>query len=43
MFDLAVCLTLSSPVLFAVETEMWLVRRGLIYKKGQGFIYNPEK
>ncbi len=33
MFDLAVCLALSSLVLFAVEIEKWLVRRGIIYKK----------
>jgi len=32
MFDLAVCLLLSSLVLFAVEIEKWLVRRDLIYK-----------
>lgn len=31
MFDLAVCLVLSSLVLFAVEIEKWLVRRGMIY------------
>jgi Ca2+-transporting ATPase len=31
MFDLAVCLLLSSLVLFAVEIEKWLMRRGLIY------------
>jgi len=31
MFDLAVCLALSSLVLFAVEIEKWLVRRGVIY------------
>ena len=32
MFDLAVCLLLSSLVLFAVEIEKWLVRRDMIYK-----------
>jgi len=32
MFDLAVCLLLSSLVLVAVEIEKWLVRRGLIYQ-----------
>ena len=32
MFDLAVCLALSSLVLVAVEIEKWLVRRGVIYK-----------
>ena len=32
MFDLAVCLVLSSLVLLAVEIEKWLVRRGIIYK-----------
>lgn len=32
MYDLAVCLVLSSLVLIAVEIEKWLVRRGIIYK-----------
>lgn len=32
MFDLAVCLVLSSLVLVAVEIEKWLVRRGILYK-----------
>ncbi len=32
MFDLAVCLALSSLVLFAVEIEKWLMRRGFIYE-----------
>ena len=32
MFDLAICLVLSSLVLFAVEIEKWLVRRGILYK-----------
>jgi len=32
MFDLAVCLVLSSLVLVAVEVEKWLVRRGMLYK-----------
>ncbi len=31
MFDLAVCVAVSSLVLFAVEIEKWLVRRGVIY------------
>lgn len=31
LFDLSVCLVLSSLVLIAVEIEKWLVRRGLIY------------
>ncbi|MDT8452978.1 MAG: cation-translocating P-type ATPase [Gammaproteobacteria bacterium] len=31
LFDLVVCLLLSSLVLVAVEIEKWLVRRGLIY------------
>jgi Ca2+-transporting ATPase len=35
MFDLAICLALSSLVLFAVEIEKWLIRRGLIYKSLQ--------
>jgi Ca2+-transporting ATPase len=32
MFDLVVCLVLSSLVLFAVEVEKWLVRRGILYR-----------
>lgn len=32
MFDLVICLVLSSLVLFAVETEKWLVRSGIIYR-----------
>lgn len=31
MFDLAICLAMSSLVLFAVEIEKWLVRRGVLY------------
>ncbi|MCF7821158.1 MAG: cation-translocating P-type ATPase [Mariprofundaceae bacterium] len=31
MFDLTVCLALSSLVLVAVEIEKWLMRQGLIY------------
>ena len=31
LFDLAVCLGLSSLVLVAVEIEKWLIRRGVIY------------
>ena len=31
MFELAVCLALSSLVLIAVEIEKWLMRRGFIY------------
>ena len=31
LFDLAFCLALSSLVLFAVEIEKWLMRRGMIY------------
>ena len=34
LFDLVVCLVLSSLVLFAVEIEKWLVRRGVIYRNG---------
>jgi Ca2+-transporting ATPase len=34
LFDLAVCLGLSSLVLFAVEAEKWLIRRGVIYGTG---------
>ena len=34
--DLMACLALSSLVLFAVEFEKWLVRRGLIYAGSQG-------
>jgi Ca2+-transporting ATPase len=33
LFDLVVCLALSSLVLFAVEIEKWLVRRGVIYRE----------
>jgi len=32
LFDLAVCLLLSSSVLLVVEIEKWLMRRGLIYR-----------
>jgi Ca2+-transporting ATPase len=32
LFDLAVCLLLSSLVLFVVEIEKWLARRGILYK-----------
>ena len=32
LFDLLVCLGLSSLTLFAVEIEKWLVRRKLIYR-----------
>jgi Ca2+-transporting ATPase len=35
LFDLVVCLALSSLVLFAVETEKWLVRRGVIYQESR--------
>jgi Ca2+-transporting ATPase len=31
LFDLVVCLGLSSTVLLVVETEKWLMRRGLLY------------
>jgi Ca2+-transporting ATPase len=31
LYDLAVCIALSSLILVAVEIEKWLVRRGLIY------------
>ena len=34
LFDLVVCLVLSSLVLFAVEIEKWLVRRGVICRNG---------
>jgi len=34
LYDLVVCLALSSTVLIAVEIEKWLVRRGVIYKNG---------
>ncbi len=33
LFDLAVCLALSSTVLLVIEAEKWLLRRGLIYKE----------
>jgi len=32
LYDLVICLLLSSVVLFAVELEKWLVRRRLIYQ-----------
>ena len=32
LFDLAVCLALSSLVLFVIEIEKWLIRRGVIYR-----------
>ncbi len=35
MFDLVVCLMLSSLVLVAVEFEKWLARRGMIYKNAK--------
>jgi len=35
LFDLAVCLLLSSLVLVAVEIEKWLMRRDLLYKNSQ--------
>ena len=31
LYDLLICLALSSLVLFVVEFEKWLMRRGLIY------------
>jgi Ca2+-transporting ATPase len=31
LYDLAVCVVLSSLVFFMVEIEKWLIRRGLIY------------
>ena len=34
LYDLGVCLALSSLTLVAVEIEKWLVRRGLIYQNG---------
>ena len=35
MFDLVVCLALSSSVLFAVEISKWLACHGFIYKGGR--------
>ena len=35
LFDLVVCLGLSSLVLVAVELEKWLIRKGLIYTRQQ--------
>ena len=32
--ELAICLSLSTVVFFAVEAEKWLVRRGLLYANG---------
>jgi Ca2+-transporting ATPase len=34
LFDLGICFLLSSLVLFAVEAEKWLVRRGWLYQEG---------
>ena len=34
LFDLGVCFALSSLVLFAVEIEKWLVRKGWLYQEG---------
>ena len=33
MLDLAACLFISSLILFAVEIEKWLMRRGIIYEQ----------
>ncbi len=33
LYDLAICMLLSSLVLFAVEIEKWLARHGLIYRE----------
>jgi len=33
LYDLAVCMGLSSLVLFAVEIEKWLIRHGILYRK----------
>jgi Ca2+-transporting ATPase len=33
LYDLLVCFALSSLVLFAVEIEKWLVRRGVLYRE----------
>lgn len=35
LFDLGVCFALSSLVLFAVEIEKWLVRRGWLYQNNR--------
>ena len=32
LFDLLVCLALSSLTLWVVEFEKWLIRRGLLYR-----------
>ncbi len=34
LFDLGVCFALSSLVLFAVEFEKWMVRKGWLYQEG---------
>jgi Ca2+-transporting ATPase len=34
LFDLGVCFALSSLVLFAVEIEKWLIRKGWLYQAG---------
>ena len=33
LFDLLVCLALSSLTLWVVELEKWLIRRGLLYRR----------
>ena len=35
LFDLVMCLLISSLVLVAVEIEKWLVRRRLIYQENK--------
>ncbi len=34
LFDLGVCFALSSLVLFAVEFEKWMIRKGWLYQEG---------
>lgn len=36
LFDLGICFALSSLVLFAVEIEKWMIRRGWLYQEGVG-------
>ncbi len=33
LFDLGICFVLSSTVLFAVETEKWMIRKGWLYQQ----------
>ncbi len=41
LFDLGVCFALSSLVLFAVELEKWMVRKGWLYQEGVSLSGRP--